>query len=105
MSSLLLGSVVGSHKPFRFPLKAFETHLHLIGGTGKGKTTAIHTLLHPLLSDPIRRPCVVLPYWTARTRCLIIPIKSMTAILTAGFRNAAYILPAASTRNIKHLCK
>lgn len=60
MSSLLLGSIVGSHKPFRFPLKAFETHLHLIGGTGKGKTTAIHTLLHPLLSDPIRRPCVVL---------------------------------------------
>lgn len=60
MSSLLLGSHVGSGKPFRVPLKAFDTHLHLIGGTGKGKTTALHTLLHPLLADPVRTPCVVL---------------------------------------------
>lgn len=60
MSSILLGSHVGSGKPFRFPLKAFDTHLHLIGGTGKGKTTAIHTLLHPLLLDPVRQPCVIL---------------------------------------------
>lgn len=60
MSSLRLGTLVGTQKPFRFPLKAFETHVHLIGGTGKGKTTAIHTMLHPLLSDPIRRPCVIL---------------------------------------------
>jgi hypothetical protein len=32
----------------------------LIGGTGKGKTTAIHTMLHELLLDPTHDPCVII---------------------------------------------
>lgn len=60
MKSLHLGSLAGSARPFHFPIAAFLTHLHLIGGTGKGKTTAIQTLLHRLLSDPISKPCAIL---------------------------------------------
>ncbi|MCA8996508.1 MAG: type IV secretory system conjugative DNA transfer family protein [Planctomycetaceae bacterium] len=35
------------------PRSAFDTHLHLIGGTGKGKTTALHTILQQLMDDPV----------------------------------------------------
>ena len=35
-------------------------HLHLIGGTGKGKTTAIHTLLHGILEHPHHKACVII---------------------------------------------
>ena len=58
MKNILLGRDARTGENLQFPLKAFETHLHLIGGTGKGKTTAIHTLLHPLLMNPFERPCV-----------------------------------------------
>lgn len=50
----------GTKTPFHVPLSSFDTHWHLIGGTGKGKTTAIHTMLHGLLLDPLRQPCVVI---------------------------------------------
>lgn len=50
MSDVFLGHL-NDGKEFAIPRKAFETHFHLIGGTGKGKTTAIHTMLHPLLRD------------------------------------------------------
>ena len=52
MSTILLGHDRNSGDPVRIPKKAFQTHLHLIGGTGKGKTTALHTILHKLLLDP-----------------------------------------------------
>ncbi len=51
MSDIFLGQDVDSGAEFCIPTEAFRTHFHLIGGTGKGKTTAIHTLLHPLLLD------------------------------------------------------
>src|SRR4051812_26565045 len=51
MSDVFLGHDHKSGEEFCIPRKAFETHFHLIGGTGKGKTTAIHTMLHPLLLD------------------------------------------------------
>ena len=60
MKSFLLGNHHGTKNPFRVPKASFDTHWHLIGGTGKGKTTAIHTLLHGLLLDPIDEPCVVI---------------------------------------------
>ncbi len=60
MKSFLLGNHHGTKNPFRIPKASFDTHWHLIGGTGKGKTTAIHTLLHGLLLDPIDEPCVVI---------------------------------------------
>ncbi len=50
MSEIFLGSLMNG-SDFCIPKRAFHTHFHLIGGTGKGKTTAIHTLLHPLMRD------------------------------------------------------
>lgn len=49
MSDVFLGTRVNSDEEFVIPDAAFSTHIHLIGGTGKGKTTAIHTMLHPLM--------------------------------------------------------
>ena len=57
MKSFSLGRDAETGEDVRIPKSAFTTHLHLIGGTGKGKTTAIHTLLHPLLTDPFDRSC------------------------------------------------
>jgi hypothetical protein len=59
VTHLTLGTLADSGAPFRLPLAALDTHLHLIGGTGKGKTTAIQTLLHPLLADPVQKRCVI----------------------------------------------
>lgn len=50
MSDIFLGHLQNG-KEFCIPKQAFQTHFHLVGGTGKGKTTAIHTMLHPLLLD------------------------------------------------------
>ncbi len=57
MRDILLGHDRKTGDAIRIPTKAFQTHLHLIGGTGKGKTTALHTLLHPLLMDPFDEAC------------------------------------------------
>jgi TraM recognition site of TraD and TraG len=51
MSDVFLGHLRGNGAEFSIPGDAFKTHFHLIGGTGKGKTTAIHQLLRPLLMD------------------------------------------------------
>jgi hypothetical protein len=60
MNSYLLGKKHGTEQVVRVPRVSFDTHWHLIGGTGKGKTTAIHTLLHGLFLDPTHEPCVVI---------------------------------------------
>lgn len=57
MRSVLLGTDAATGQDVRIPADAFSTHMHLIGGTGKGKTTAVHTILHPLLTDPFNRSC------------------------------------------------
>ncbi len=57
MKSLVLGSDHLTGVPVQIPHRAFATHFHLLGGTGKGKTTAIHTMLHPLFIDPHERTC------------------------------------------------
>lgn len=54
---ILLGHERDTGEKFHVPKKSFETHWHLIGGTGKGKTTAIHTMLHALLLDPLEPDC------------------------------------------------
>ena len=38
----------------------FRTHLHLLGATGTGKTTAIHAILRPLLATPRPKCCLFL---------------------------------------------
>jgi Type IV secretion-system coupling protein DNA-binding domain len=60
MKEIRLGSDCKSGDPVRIPVRAFRTHFHLIGGTGKGKTTAIHTMLHPLLMEPLDRACFII---------------------------------------------
>jgi hypothetical protein len=55
MRTILLGHDAATGKEVRIPNDAFSTHFHLIGGTGKGKTTAIHTMLQPLLTDPFHK--------------------------------------------------
>jgi TraM recognition site of TraD and TraG len=57
MRAILLGHERDTRSAVRVPKKSFATHWHLIGGTGKGKTTAIHTLLHQLLLDPVEDEC------------------------------------------------
>jgi hypothetical protein len=52
------GKLHGTEKPFKIPRASFDTHWHLIGGTGKGKTTAIHKILHELLLDPTDEACI-----------------------------------------------
>lgn len=59
MKSYLLGIDQETNRRFYLPRDSFDTHWHLIGGTGKGKTTAIKTLLHQILLDPLDQPCVV----------------------------------------------
>jgi hypothetical protein len=60
VKEVLLGHDNRTGEKFRVPKKAFDTHFHFIGGTGKGKTTAIHTLLRPLLRDPTDRSCFII---------------------------------------------
>jgi hypothetical protein len=57
MKYILLGQDVSTNRDVRIPRRAFDTHFHLIGGTGKGKTTAIHTILRWLLRDPLHKAC------------------------------------------------
>lgn len=57
MRSVLLGASKSTGQDVYIPTDAFSTHFHLIGGTGKGKTTAIHTMLQPLLRDGMNRSC------------------------------------------------
>src|SRR5438309_12085046 len=54
---IFLGRDRATGQKLYVPKKSFDTHWHLIGSTGKGKTTAIHTLLHPLLLDPTSTDC------------------------------------------------
>ena len=55
-----LGQNRDTRKKVVIPKQSYQTHWHLIGGTGKGKTTAIHTLLHQLLIDPYAQDCWVI---------------------------------------------
>lgn len=49
MSDVYLGIERKSNEDFYLPIESFQTHYHFVGGTGKGKTTALHTMLHQLL--------------------------------------------------------
>lgn len=60
MRSIPLGKDAMSGADVRIPESAFATHFHLIGGTGKGKTTALHTMLQPLMTNPCEKPCIII---------------------------------------------
>lgn len=57
MRSFIVGKDHRTNTDVRIPIDSFRTHWHLIGGTGKGKTTAIHTMLHGLLMNPMEKSC------------------------------------------------
>lgn len=46
--SVFLGRETESKKQFYVPMKAFETHFHVPGGTGKGKSTVLMTMMAQL---------------------------------------------------------
>lgn len=50
--------LLSTSAPFTIPDKSFFEHMHVIGGTGAGKTTWLSQLIHHHLKDP-RRPSVV----------------------------------------------
>jgi len=60
MSRINIGHDADTKEPVHLPLSSFDTHWHLIGGTGKGKTTAITSMLHKLLIDPLRKDCFII---------------------------------------------
>ena len=60
MRSVPLGHNLLTSTRLGMPIEAFCTHLHLIGGTGKGKTTALHTILHRLMLDPHDEACIII---------------------------------------------
>ena len=111
MRSILLGHDLKTGQPVRIPNAAFGTHFHLIGGTGKGKTTAIHTMLHPLMLDPIDEACIfvwdrmgLLSYelllWIASEFCTedvrepLIYIEPAREDVVIGFNPLIYDTPA-----------
>lgn len=55
MTKLYLGNDMETGEKIRIQSDILRTHLHLIGATGAGKTTAILTLLHPLMIDPFEK--------------------------------------------------
>ncbi len=57
MRNIELGVNRETGKTVTIPKDAFATHFHLIGGTGKGKTTALHTILKPLMTDVVDPSC------------------------------------------------
>ena len=57
MQRFELGKDFETGRPVYLPRDSFKTHYHLIGGTGKGKTTALHTLLQQMLKDSLNKDC------------------------------------------------
>lgn len=55
-----IGIDQATKKSLILPDALLETHLHLIGATGTGKTTAIQTLLRPLLRSTRPKCCLFL---------------------------------------------
>lgn len=57
--AIYLGRDKDTGKPVSIPTSAFSTHVHMPGATGKGKTTAILTMLCQLLLSPVDKACHV----------------------------------------------
>ena len=52
MLPIMLGTEQATRQRVCLEPDHFRTHLHLFGATGTGKTTAIKTILRPLLATP-----------------------------------------------------
>lgn len=60
MSKIVLGNDVESGDRIHIPIEALAQHLHIVGGTGKGKTTALLTILHGLMTAPGDDACFII---------------------------------------------
>ncbi len=58
MIPITLGTDKKTEKAINLEPDLFTTHFHMIGATGTGKTTAIHTLLHPLMMNSMQKACL-----------------------------------------------
>ena len=58
MIPIILGTDIATDRQICLSPEIFERHFHLIGATGSGKTTAILTMIRPILMDPIDRACI-----------------------------------------------
>lgn len=58
MIPLKLGRDLDTGESVYVPRTSFDTHWHMIGSTGAGKTTALLCLLFALLCDGVRQSCV-----------------------------------------------
>ncbi|NQV28732.1 MAG: DUF87 domain-containing protein, partial [Rhodopirellula sp.] len=59
MLPVRLGVDLNDHnRPFYLDPESLRTHLHLVGATGAGKTTAIHAILRPLMAEPGDQNCL-----------------------------------------------
>ena len=55
---VLLGQDLDRNQPIYLPPESFQTHYHLVGGTGAGKTTALHQLLRTIMLEPHAKSCL-----------------------------------------------
>jgi hypothetical protein len=97
---ILLGHDRETGEEVRVPVGAFKTHFHLIGGTGKGKTTAIHTLLHPLLMEPREKACFVIIDRLGNLSNELLLWMSSRYCTDAVRRRLVYIQPSREDRTI-----
>jgi hypothetical protein len=57
MAKINLGKLENG-ETLSFSADKLSRHMHLIGTTGAGKTTALHTIFHDLLKTPYNKPCM-----------------------------------------------
>ncbi len=57
MANINLGKLENG-ETLSFSADKLSRHMHLIGTTGAGKTTALHTIFHDLLKTPYNKPCM-----------------------------------------------
>lgn len=58
MLPITLGTDLESGRKINLEPDIFRTHFHLLGATGAGKTTAVHTMLRPIMLEPAEPACV-----------------------------------------------
>ncbi len=80
MTHIVLGKEIDNGREVGFDSDSLARHLHLIGSTGSGKTTALLTILRQILMSTHERACVI----------LIDPMGNLSRDLLRWMANARY---------------